>query len=382
MRRPAAILLLTTALVLPAWWLMAQGNRSDTTRLDPLLDIPPSDGSKALWDAMDTMGTTVTNAMEPVGTMVTGAKTEGVDKTLDITQEAYEAASKGNRHAAKQASGFTKGADARTWQAGQADKAKTIRKIRFVGDLIEIVDAFSSAGGYLAEGDTTGAAAIFINALGKKGAAGLGAAGGSIAGPGGAIIGAEGGGQAYDAYVAAKVTKLADDKRNQDARDANLGFSMTGRYAGQVTWVTTPQYDASTGAPPITFRFKGPMTADVDREGNLKMHYDLKGQMEGLGIAGATMGIGMTMQMSVSADMAGKAKDGVFQAKGHSSGISQFNVDYRGHAGAPANQSQTSTGGGPAEASGTFTRETLTGTVTMVGVKAKPIAFSLTKQRS
>lgn len=374
MRRPIAILLLGTALLLPAWWLMAQGNKSDTQRLDTILNVTPFDGSQALYDAMETVGTTVTSA-----------KTEGVDKTLETAQKAYEAAAEGNRRAAKNASGFTKGADARAWQAGQAGKANTIRKIRFVGDLIEIVDAFSSAGGYLAEGDTTGAAAIFINALGKKGAAGLGAAGGSIAGPAGAIVGAEGGGQAYDAYVAAKVTKLADDKRNQDARDANLGFSMTGRYAGQVTWVTTPQYDASVasnGAPPMTFRFKGPMTADLDREGNLKIHYELKGAMEGLGMAGATMGIGMAMQMSVNADLAGKARDGVFQAKGHSSGTSQFNVDYKGHAGAPANQSQTSTGGGAVEGSGTFSRETLTGTITSIGVKAQPITFTLTKQRS
>jgi len=371
MRRPITILLTTTALLLPAWWLVAQGNQSDTARLDGILNVTPFDGSQALYDAMDTVGTTVTTA-----------KTEGVDKTLEIAQKAFEDASKGNRHAAKQMSGLTKGADARAWQAGQAGTANTIRKVRFVGDLIEIFDAFSSAGGYLAEGDTTGAAAIFINALGKKGAAGLGAAGGSIVGPAGAIVGAEGGSRAYDTYVADKVNKLADDKRNQDARDANLGFSMTGRYAGQVTWVATPQYDASTGAPPMTFRFKGPMTADLDRNGNLKMHYDLKGSMEGLGMAGATVGIGMTMQMSVSGDLAGQAKDGVFKAKGQSSGTSQFNVDYRGHAGAPANQSQTSTGGGAVEASGVFTREALNGTIVSIGVKAQPITFSLTKQRS
>ncbi len=374
MKKPVTLLLLAAAFTLPAWWLMAQGNQSDTARLEGVLSVPPFDGSKALYDAMDTVGTTVTTV-----------KTEGVDKTLEIAQKAFEEASKGNRHAAKQMSGLTKGADARAWQANQAGTGSTIRKIRFVGDLIEIVDAFSSAGGYLAEGDTTGAAAIFINALGKKGAAGLGAAGGSIVGPAGAVVGAEGGSRAYDKYVADKVNKLADDKRNQDARDANLGFSMTGRYAGQVTWVTTPQYDASAataGAPPMTFRFQGPMTADLDRAGNLKLHYDLKGAMEGLGVAGATMGIGMTMQMSVNADLAGMAKDGVFQAKGHSSGTSQFNVDYRGHAGAPANQSQTSTGGSPVEASGTFSRETLSGTITSIGVKAKPITFTLTKQRS
>ena len=89
----------------------------------------------------------------------------------------------------------------------------------------------------------------------------------------------------------------------------------------------------------------------------------------------------MTMQMTVSADLVGKAKDGVFQAKGQSSGTSRFNVDYRGASGAPANQSQNSTGGGPAEASGTFTRESLSGTIVSPGVKAKPITFTLTKQR-
>ena len=373
MRRPAALLLSGAALLLPAWWLLAQGNAGDTTRLSSPgspLTVTPFDGSKALWDVMETVGTTVSTA-----------KTEGVDKTAEIAQKAFEAASQGNRHAAKQMSGLGKGADARAWQAGQAGKANTLRKMRLVGDLIEIVDAFSSAGGYLAEGDTTGAAAIFINALGKKGAAALGAAGGSIAGPAGAIVGAEGGGQGYDAYVTGKVTKLADDKRDRDARDANLGFSLTGRYAGQVTWVATPQFDPSTGAPPMTFRFQGPMTADLDREGNLKLHYELKGTMEGLGMAGATAGIGMSMQMTVTADLAGRAKDGVFQAKGRSTGTSRFNVDYRGAAGAPANQSQNSTGGGPAKASGVFTRETLSGTITSPTMKAQPITFTLTKQR-
>ncbi len=370
MRRPNAVLLWVAACILPVWWLVAQGNAADTTRLDATLNVTPFDGSKALWDAMETVGTTATTV-----------KTEGVDKTAEIAQKTFDAAAQGNRRAAKQMSGLTKGADARAWQAGQAGKANTLRKMRLVGDLIEIVDAFGSAGGYLAEGDTTGAAAIFINALGKKGAAALGAAGGSLAGPAGAIVGAEGGGQGYDAYVADKVTKLADDKRNRDALNANLGFSQTGRYAGQVSWVTTPPFDPSTGAPPMTFRFQGPMTADLDREGNLKLHYELKGGMEGLGVAGATMGIGMTMQMTVSADLVGKAKDGVFQAKGTSTGTSRFNVDYQGRAGAPANQSQNSTGGGPAEASGVFTRETLSGTITSPGVKAKPITFTLTKQR-
>ena len=187
MKRPITILLMGTTLLVPAWWLVAQGNKSDTTRLDAVLNVTPFDGSQALYDAMDTVGTTVTTT-----------KTEGVDKTLELAQKAFEEASKGNRHTAKQMSGITKGADARAWQTGQADKAKTIRKIRFVGDLIEIVDAFSSAGGYLAEGDATGAAAIFINALGKKGAAGLGAAGGSIAGPAGAMVGAESGSQGYE----------------------------------------------------------------------------------------------------------------------------------------------------------------------------------------
>lgn len=51
-----------------------------------------------------------------------------------------------------------------------------------------------------------------------------------------------------------------------------------------------------------------------------------------------------------------------------------------GAAGAPA--SQTSTGSGVAEASGTFARGTLTGAIASIGVKAKPISFILTKQRS
>lgn len=346
-------------------WLGAQ-NASDTSALS----VPTAEGSGALYDAMETVGTTVTTA-----------KTEGVDKTLETLQAGYQKASEGNRHAAKQMSGMVKGADARAWQAQQAGKAGFLRKVRLVGDVIEIVDSFSSAAGYLAEGDTTGAAAVFINGLGKKGASALGAAAGSVGGPVGAVVGAEGGDRAYKTYVEGKVDKLADDKRNQDAKDRLLGLPMAGRYAGTVTWIHKPEYDASTGAPPISFRFQGPMTADLDRNGNLTIHFDLKGTAEGLGVAGATAGISMGLRMSTRGDLKGTARDGSFSAKGSATSDSTFNVDFGGRQGAPANQTQRSSGGGAVSASGTFTRETLQGTMSAPGPNAKPISFTLTKER-
>lgn len=352
-----------------AIWAVAQVS-GGTVQLGAPLSVSTSEGSGALYDAMETVGTTVTTA-----------KTEGVDKTLEILQAGYQKASEGNRHAAKQMSGMTKGADARTWQANQAGKAGFIRKIRLVGDLIEIVDSFSGAAGYLAEGDTTGAAAVFINGLGKKGASALGAAAGSVGGPVGAVVGAEGGDRIYKGYVEGKVNKLADDKRDQDARDRLLGLPMAGRYSGNVIWIHKLAYDASTGAPPVTFRFQGPMTADVDRDGNLKMHFDLKGTMEGLGLAGQTAGISMGLQMGTRGDLTGTAKDGQFTARGTATSDSTFNVDFGGRPGAPQNQSQRSQGGGALEAQGTFTRETLQGSITSSGAQAQPITFVLTKGR-
>ena len=139
-----------------AIWAVAQ-IAGGTPQVGAPLAVSPAEGSGALYDAMETLGTTVTTA-----------KTEGVDKTLETLQAGYQKASEGNRHAAKQMSGMTKGADARAWQANQAGKAGFLRKVRLVGDLIEIVDSFSGAAGYLAAGDTTGAAAVFINGLGKK----------------------------------------------------------------------------------------------------------------------------------------------------------------------------------------------------------------------
>ncbi len=348
---------------------LAAQNAGDTLPLPPL-NTPGPDVGKAVYDTMETVGTTVKDL-----------KTEGVDKTLELAQKHFQDLSQGNRRGAKQASGLTKGADARAWQSSQGGRAKTLQKIRIVGDLIEVVDAFSGAAGYLAEGDTTGAAAIFVNALGKKAASAAGAGLGSALGPAGAVVGAEGGDRAYQAYVADRVTKAADDKRNRDALAANLGHAMTGRYAGNVTWVAQAPYDAASGAPPMSVRFQGPMTADLDREGRLRIHYELKGVMEGLGVAGATAGLNLGFTLETSGDLEGLAKDGTFQAKGQSRGTSHFRADFGGLPNAPAPQRQDSAFSGAMEARGTFTRETLTGTLSSPQVHAKPMTFVLTKQR-
>lgn len=357
-------LLLGTALALSAQ------NAGDTLPLGPALNVPPFDAGKAVYDTMETVGTTVTSA-----------KTEGVDKTLEIAQNHFQNLSQGNRHAAKQLSGMPKGADARAWQANQGGRANTLGKIKLVGDLIEIFDAFSSAGGYLAEGDTTGAGAILINALGKKGASAAGAGLGSVLGPAGAIVGAEGGDRAYKAYVEDRVNKAADDKRVRDAKATMLGLPQSGRYTGSVIWVAQAPYDARSGAPPMSVRFQGPMTADLDRDGNLKIHYALKGTLDGLGVAGATMGISMGYSVTTTGDLTGLAKNGTFEAKGTSHGTSHFKADFSGMPNAPQPQTQDSTFSGAMKASGTFTRETLTGTLTSPNVQAKPMSFVLTKER-
>ena len=80
-------------------------------------------------------------------------------------------------------------------------------------------------------------------------------------------------------------------------------------------------------------------------------------------------GIGMTMQMSVNGTWWVRPRMASSKPRVIPPGTSQVNADFRGHARAPANQSQTSSGSGPVEASGIYTRET-TGTITSIGVKA------------
>ena len=164
------------------------------------------------------------------------------------------------------------------------------------------------------------------------------------------------------------MTKLADDKRNRDAREDNLGFTMTGAtrpgHLGHQPAVRRQR--RSTGAT-HHLPLPGPMTADLDR-GKLKMHYDLgtNGRPRCRGRHG---GIGMTMQMSVNGTWWVRPRMASSKPRVIPPGTSQVNADFRGHARAPANQSQTSSGSGPVEASGIYTRET-TGTITSIGVKA------------
>lgn len=132
----------------------------------------------------------------------------------------------------------------------------------------------------------------------------------------------------------------------------------------------------------MSVRFQGPMTADLDRDGNLKIHYDLKGTLDGLGVAGATVGINMGFSVTTTGDLTGLAKEGTFQAKGTSHGTSHFKADFGGLANAPQPQRQDSTFSGAMTASGSYTRETLTGTLSSPNVQAKPMTFVLTKGRT
>ena len=366
-------LALLTILVSPPA-LAAQGISAGTADLGPVVSASPKTSGAAILDSLNGLP----GLVEP-------ATHEGTGEAIDQAQQAAEANANLSNTKAKGpsgASGSGKRAQAGAWKADQARKAGFLDRLGKILDVIDIVSTVAKAAGHLVEGDTIGAGEVVVNDLTKKGAAALGsAAGTAVGGPVGAVVGAGAAEEIHNATTGKWISNTADAIRNQQAKDAMLGSSQTGRYVGQMHWTYNPPMQEGAMQPPMTIQYSGPVTADLDKAGNLKMHYDLKGGMPGLGVSGATAGIGMSLQMSAVADLTGTAKDGKFTAAGTSQGTTQFNVNYGGAQGAPQNQSQTNNASGPVTATGTYTREAMTGTFTSPGGQGQPIDFVLTKTR-
>ena len=296
---------------------------------------------------------------------------EGTGEAIDQAQKAAAANAGLSNTQAKGpsgASGSGKRAQAGAWKADQARKAGFLDKLGKASGVIDLVSTAAKAAGHLVEGDSVGAGAVIVDDLVKKGTAAVGAVIGTAAtgSPVGAVVGAGAFEELHNATTGKLITAAETAITTQKAQDAMLGFAQTGRYTGQLNWTYNPPAQEGAMQPPMTIQYTGPVTADLDKDGNLKMHYDLKGGMPGL-VAGATAGIGMSLQMSATADLTGTAKEGTFTAEGISKGTTKFNVDYGGAQGAPENQSQSNSGSGPIKASGTYTRETMTGTFTSPG---------------
>jgi hypothetical protein len=353
--------------------LTAQVVSAGTVDLGPVVSADPRQSNAAILDSLNG----IPDAVEP-------ATHEGTGEAIDQAQQA--AAANGNLSNTKAkgpsgASGSGKRAQATAWKSDQAKKAGFLDKLGKILDVIDVVSTAAKAAGHLVEGDTIGAGEVVVNDLTKKGAAALGSAfGTAVGGPMGAVVGAGAAEEIHNATTGKLISKTADAIRDQQAQDAMLGYAQAGRYTGQVQWTFTPPAQEGAMQPPMAIQYSGPVTADLDKEGNLKMHYDLKGGMPGLGVSGATAGIGMSLQMNAVADLAGTAKEGKFTANGISKGTTKFNVDYGGAQGAPENQSQTNNASGPIKATGTYTRETMTGTFSSPG-GGPPISFVLTKTR-
>lgn len=366
-------LLLPSAL-LAASVLHGQGVAGGSVDLGAVSSANPKQTNAAILDSLNG----IPDVVEP-------ATHEGTGEAIDQAQKAAEANSQLSNTKAKGpsgASGSGKRAQAGAWKNQQAQKAGWLKKLGNAINVIDIVSTGAKAAGHLAEGDAVGAGEVVVNDLVKKGTAIIGGLiGSAFAGPYGAVIGAGGAEEIHKATTGPWITKKADDIRDQQARDAQLGFAQAGRYAGQLHWSYNPPHQEGAMQPPMTIQYSGPITADLDRDGNLKIHYDLKGGMPGLGVSGATAGIGMSLQLTATGDLAGMAKDGSFAAEGTSKGSSTFNVDYGGAQGAPENQSQTNTGSGAIKASGTYTRETMIGTLVTGGAGGQSIPFTLTKTR-
>lgn len=360
--------------LLAASVLPAQGVAGSTPDVGAVTSVPSKQANAAILDSLNG----IPDLVDPV-------THEGTGEAIDQAQAAAEANSKLSNTKAKGASGATgsgKRAQAEAWKNDQAKKAGWLKKLGQAINVIDVVSTGAKAAGHLVEGDAIGAGEVVVNDLVKKGTAAIGAIlGTAVGGPFGAVVGSGAGEELHNATTGQWITKKADDIRNQQAKDAQLGFAQAGRYTGQLHWTYNPPHQEGAMQPPMTIQYDGPITADLDRDGNLKIHYDLKGGMPGLGISGATAGIGMNLTLSASGDLAGTAKDGSFTAEGTSKGTSTFNVDYGGAQGAPANQSQTTSGSGSIKASGTYTRETMTGTILIGASSGQSIPFTLSKSR-
>jgi hypothetical protein len=367
-------LILLSCPFLCASLLQGQETAGGTADLGPVISVSSQQSNAAILDVLNG----VPDRVEP-------ATHEGTGEAVDQAQKAAQANANLSNTKAKGlsgASGSGKRAQASAWKNDQAKKAGWLKKLGSALGVIDIVSTGAKAAGHLVEGDAVGAGQVVVSDLVKKGTAAVGAIlGTAIGGPLGGVVGAGAGEELHGATTDKWIADKADSIRDQQAQEAMLGFAQAGRYTGQLHWTYNPPAQEGAMQPPMSIQYDGPITADLDKDGNLKIHYDLKGGMPGLGVSGATAGIGMSLQMSAAGDLTGTAKDGSFNAEGISKGTTKFNVDYGGAQGAPENQSQSNSGSGPVKATGTYTRETMTGTLTSPGGGGQPISFTLTKTR-
>ncbi len=365
--------LLLLALGLP---LLAQTSES-TLRLDPILQVRPGQSDAAVRKALDGLAdrlTVFTDAAEPL-------THEGTGKLVEELKTLYEGKANTSNKKAKQivgATGANKRAQAQPWKQAQAGKAAFYDKL---GKALNFLDLFGKGvqgATYVWEGDYVGGGQLVLDEVTKKALAALGALGGSLGGPVGSVAGAAAGEELHKETTSKWIGALADWLRNKNAKDANLGLPLSGRFTGTVTWSQTVG-DPSGMAPPMTFTFTGPMTADYDaRTGGLKLAYNLTGRAPDM-LRGATVGISMDMTLQASGHLEGKVVDGQFTASGTSTGTSRFKVDYMGAPGAPPSQEQTQRGQSAVTARGTVTREAITGTLVPTGPQTKPFTFTLTR---
>jgi len=354
--------------------LAGQGVSAGTVDLGPVTNSSPKASNAAILDVLNG----IPGAVEP-------ATHEGTGEAIDQAQKAAQANANLSNTKAKGASGASgsgKRTQAGAWKADQGRKAGFLDKLGKVLDTIDIVSTIAKAAGHLAEGDTVGAGEVVVSDLTKKGAAAMGSAAGTfVGGPVGAVVGAGAAEEIHKATTGKWPANAADSIRDQQAQDAMLGFALAGKYVGQLNWTYHPPMQEGAMQPAMGIQYAGPVSANLDKDGHLTMHLDVKGTMAGLGVSGATAGIGLDLQLKATAELTGIAKDGSFTAEGTSKGTSTFNVDYGGAQGAPQNQSQTNSGSGTITAAGTYTRETMTGAFTAPGYSGQPITFVLTKTR-
>jgi hypothetical protein len=266
------------------------------------------------------------------------------------------------------------------WKADQAKKAGFLSKLGKFLQVVDIVSTTAQAAGYLWEGDAVGAGEVVVKDITKKGVAAAGAfVGTATAGPVGGFVGATAGDELAGVTTSPWIEKTADAIRNQQNRDKYLGTGRVGRYEGNISYVFHPPMPEGVNAPSMGIQYTGPVTATLEKGGDLKLHFQLKGKLTGGGIAGAAANLAMDLDISATADLTGQVTGDSFTAKGTSSGTGQFAIHVPTAAGG-GTQRQSSSGSGAVTASGTITPGTLSGSLSSPqSPQMKPIPFVLTK---
>lgn len=363
-------LILATFTLLPAG---AQETAGGTARLGSPLRVPQEQANGSVLDVLNG----VPDTMEPL-------THEGTGKALEELKKTYDQKANLSNTAAKRASGASgagKRAQAVEWKGAQAKKAGFIDRAGKFLNKLDLLGKIAQGFGRAWEGDYIGVGELAVDEATKKLMAAAGAAGlGALGGPLGAVVGAGAGEEVHKRTTGKAIAQGADAWRTQRLKDEKLGMAWSGRYSGTVTWTQTVA-DPNGMAPPMTFHFSGPMTADLDaKTGALRIEYSLKGSAPNL-VGGATVGISMNLSMTSSGALTGRAEGGSFSAEGAATSVSHFRADFGGLEGAPPPQEQTQRGSATVRASGTYTRETLTGTLTTPGSQARPLNFTLSKER-